>query len=166
MTFISKTQRSPLKILTEDRRVDKFTKWPSSLKLIGFKLTAFPCHRVHQQQQKCTFSIFQIQKPKGPNLTFHKIGQSLHSVIMCAYFVVLESQVLHTKFQGNQPSGSGEEDFLMFLSYMGMVTILVMWPGPILQIFIPPSCKFGFNQPCGVSEKTLKECRRWMEALR
>ena len=34
--------------------------------------------------------------------------------------------MLHTKFRGNQPAGSREEDFLKFLPYMGMVAILVM----------------------------------------
>ena len=34
--------------------------------------------------------------------------------------------MLHTKFQGNQPFGIGEEDFLSFLPYMGMAAILVM----------------------------------------
>ena len=33
---------------------------------------------------------------------------------------------LHTKFRGNRPAGSGEEDFLRFLPYMGMAAILVM----------------------------------------
>ena len=34
--------------------------------------------------------------------------------------------MLHTKFQGHGPFGSGEEeDFLRFLPYMGMVAILV-----------------------------------------
>ena len=28
--------------------------------------------------------------------------------------------MLHTKFHGNQPAGSGEEDFKGFLPYMGM----------------------------------------------
>ena len=37
--------------------------------------------------------------------------------------------MLHTKFQGHQSIGSGE-DFLRFLPYMGMVAILVMWPRP------------------------------------
>ena len=27
--------------------------------------------------------------------------------------------MLHTKFRGNRPAGSGEEDFLRFLPYMG-----------------------------------------------
>ena len=28
--------------------------------------------------------------------------------------------MLHTKFQGHQPFGSGEDDFVRFLPYMGM----------------------------------------------
>ena len=34
--------------------------------------------------------------------------------------------MLHIKFPGNRPAGSGEEDFLRFLPYMGMAAILVM----------------------------------------
>ena len=34
--------------------------------------------------------------------------------------------MLHTKFQGHRYIGSGEEDFLRFLSYMGMAATLVM----------------------------------------
>ena len=34
--------------------------------------------------------------------------------------------MLHTKFHGNQPAGSGEEDLKGFLPYMGMAAILVM----------------------------------------
>ena len=34
--------------------------------------------------------------------------------------------MLHAKFQDHRPSGSGEEDFLSFLPYMGMAAILVM----------------------------------------
>ena len=35
--------------------------------------------------------------------------------------------MLHTKFLGNRPAGSDEEeDFLRFLPYMGMAVILVM----------------------------------------
>ena len=37
-----------------------------------------------------------------------------------------ESPMLHTKFRENRPAGSGEEDFLRFLPYMGMAAILVM----------------------------------------
>ena len=41
-------------------------------------------------------------------------------------FKELTPQMLHTKFQGNQPSGSGPEDFLSLLSYEGIVVILFM----------------------------------------
>ena len=34
--------------------------------------------------------------------------------------------MLHGKFQDYRTSGFGEEDFLRFLPYMGMVAILVM----------------------------------------
>ena len=34
--------------------------------------------------------------------------------------------MLDTKFRENRPAGSGVEDFLRFLPYMGMVAILVM----------------------------------------
>ena len=44
--------------------------------------------------------------------------------------------MLHTKFRGNRPAGSGEEDFSQFLPYMGMVVILVMLPASCHQIFI------------------------------
>ena len=47
--------------------------------------------------------------------------------------------MLHTKFQGHRSIGSGEEDFLRFLPYMGMAAMLVMWPNSFVQIFIPIS---------------------------
>ena len=53
--------------------------------------------------------------------------------------VVLEHPMPHTKFQGHWPFDSGENDFLMFLPYMGMVAILVMLHGPFEQTFVPPS---------------------------
>ena len=34
--------------------------------------------------------------------------------------------MLHTKFRGNQPARSGEEDFEGFLPYMGVAVMLVM----------------------------------------
>ena len=51
--------------------------------------------------------------------------------------MVLTYMMLHTKFQGHGSIGSGEEDFLRFLPYMGMVAMLVMWPNSFVQIFIP-----------------------------
>ena len=45
--------------------------------------------------------------------------------------------MMHTKFQGHQPFGSREEDFLRFLPYIGMAAILVMWPRPFEQLSFP-----------------------------
>ena len=45
--------------------------------------------------------------------------------------------MLHTKFQGHWSIGSGEEDFFRILSYMVMTAILVMWPRPLEQPFVP-----------------------------
>ena len=47
-------------------------------------------------------------------------------VIIYINFVELESPILHAKFQDHRTSGSGEDDFLRFLAYMGMAAILVM----------------------------------------
>ena len=44
--------------------------------------------------------------------------------------------MLHTKFRGNRPAGSGEEDFEGFLPYMGVAAILVISPASCHQIFI------------------------------
>ena len=44
--------------------------------------------------------------------------------------------MLHTKFRGNRLASSGEEDFKVFLPYMGMAAILVMLPVSCHQIFI------------------------------
>ena len=73
--------------------------------------------------------------------------------------------MLHTKFQGHRPFGSGEEDFLRFLSYVGMAATLVMWPGPFEQTFVPPSHgDFIWNLasicPVVSEEKMFKECGR------
>ena len=45
--------------------------------------------------------------------------------------------MLHTKFQGDLSIGSGEEDFLRFLPYMGMAAMLVMRPRSFEQFFFP-----------------------------
>ena len=47
--------------------------------------------------------------------------------------------MMHTKIQGHRLFGSAEEYFFKFLPYMGMAAILVMWPGPFEQIFVPRS---------------------------
>ena len=56
----------------------------------------------------------------------HKTNQGQPRVTIQINFVVLESQTIHNKFKGNQPSDFGELRFFMYLPYMAMVAILVM----------------------------------------
>ena len=67
------------------------------------------------------------------------MDQGQPRVIIWTTLVVLPYTMLHTKFQGHWSIGSGEEDFLRFLPYMGMAAMLVMWPAPFEQLFVPPS---------------------------
>ena len=45
----------------------------------------------------------------GANGPCREIGEGQLRVVVSANFVVLESQMLHTKFQANRLSGSGED---------------------------------------------------------
>ena len=47
--------------------------------------------------------------------------------------------MLLTKFQGNRLTGSREEDFWRIFPYMVTAVILIMWPGPFKQTFVPLS---------------------------
>ena len=77
---------------------------------------------------------------------------------------------MHTKIQGHRLFGSGEEDFFRFLPYMRMAAILVMWPGPFEQPFVPPPHRSAIWSltligPMVSEEKMLKACgRRTTEA--
>ena len=51
------------------------------------------------------------------NWTWHKIGQGQPGVMIYINFVVLQSMMLHTKFQGNWPNGSGERFFKVLSSF-------------------------------------------------
>ena len=61
------------------------------------------CIKEHNNNQNMHFSTFPIQKPK--------IGQGQPRVIIYINLKEITPQMLYTKFQGNWPSGSGEEDF-------------------------------------------------------
>ena len=58
-----------------------------------------------------------------------KIGPCLHRIIG------IRHPMVHTKFQGHQPFGSGEENLLMFTTNMGMAAILK--PGPLNKLSFP-----------------------------
>ena len=64
--------------------------------------------------------------------------------------------MLHTKFQGHMPFGSGEEYFSSFLSYMDMAAFLVKWSGPFEHTFVP--LPHGFNRLSGFRGKDVWKC--------
>ena len=57
-----------------------------------------------------------------PKLTLRKISQGHPMVIILTNYDGLKSPMLHIKFRGNRPAGSGEEGFL---PYMNVAAILV-----------------------------------------
>ena len=71
--------------------------------------------------------------------SYRKIGHGQPRVIIWTNLVILMHPMLHTNFEGHRPFGSGEEDCLRFLPYMGMAAILVVWPRRFEQTFVPPS---------------------------
>ena len=83
------------------------------------------------------FTFFPYKSIRDQIWPCHKIGHGQPRVIIWVNLVVLEHPMLHTKFQSHWPYGSGEEDFLRFLPYMGMAAILVMWAGPFEQFSFP-----------------------------
>ena len=58
-----------------------------------------------------SFHFFLWKSPNYKIWPCRKIGQGQPRVIICTNYDGLESPMLHTKFCGNQPAGSGEEDF-------------------------------------------------------
>ena len=92
-----------------------------------------------------------------------KICQGQSRVIIWTNLVVLEHPMLHTMLQGHRPFVSGEEDFLRFLPYMGMAAMLVMWPGPFEQTFVPSSHEDSIWNLASIGpvvSEMLKECGR------
>ena len=69
---------------------------------------------------QCCISFHPCRSIRKQIWPCHKNGQGHMKT-----FAVLEYLMLYTKFQGNQPLGYEEEDFVSFSPYMGMV----MWPG-------------------------------------
>ena len=70
-----------------------------------FHITDYHCFG---KMQWFTFSPF--PSPRDQIWHWQKMGQGQPRVIIWTNLVVLSHLMLHTKFQGNQPSGSGEED--------------------------------------------------------
>ena len=70
--------------------------------------------------------------------------------------------MLHTKFRGNRPAGSAEEDFEGFLSYMGMAASWSCDPDAanILSFPYPRRLhiKFGYDCQAVLEKKMFEHC--------
>ena len=111
------------------------------------------------------FIFFPYKSTRDQIWPCRKICQGQPRVVIWANLVVLEHSIMRTKFQGHRPFGSREEDFLRFLPYMSMAAILVMWPGPFEQTFLPPPHRSSIWNLTLIGsvvsyEKMFKECGR------
>ena len=91
----------------------------SIIQSIEFFAASFP-------QLNDFITAFPIQTYRDRIKPSRKLGQGQPTVIIYIKFVELESPMIHAKFQDHRTSGSGVEDFLRFLPYMGMTLILVV----------------------------------------
>ena len=73
------------------------------------------------------------------------MGQGQPRVIKCIALIELPYIMIHTKFQGHRSIGSGEEDFLRFLPYMGMAAMLVMIPNSFDEFSFLFSLKLSYE---------------------
>ena len=122
----------------------KVREWPWPLiltqlhKLIKLNASSnFETQGCNSFQKMNSFHFFPYKSLCDQIWPWRKIGQGQPRVIIWTTLVVLPYLMLHTKFQGHSSTGSGEEDFLRFLPYMGMVAMMVMWPRPFEQFFFP-----------------------------
>ena len=63
------------------------------------------------------FTFFPYKSIRDQIWPCRKIGQGQPSIISWTNLVVLEHLILHTKFQGHRPFGSGEDFFKVFTIY-------------------------------------------------
>ena len=79
-----------------------------------FHITEYQCFR---KIQCFTFSPF--KSPRDQIWPWRKIGQGQPRVTIWTNLAVLSPLMLHNKFQGNQPRGSGEDNFSRFCTIYG-----------------------------------------------
>ena len=105
-----------------------------------------------------SFHFFPCKSLCFQNWPCRKIGQGHPRVNICANYDGLESPILHTKFRGNRPAGSG--DFWVVFTIYGRGGHL----GHVIKIprtnFRSPypwmlHIKFQFNWPSGFREEEL-----------
>ena len=108
-------------------------------------------HRLKSSEKSTVFTFYQIWPCR-------KIGQGQPTVIIWINYDGQESSMQHTKFRGNQSTGSREKDFWRVFTiyghggHLGNVTTIVSIN---FHFLVPESLniKFGFDWPSGFWEK-------------
>ena len=91
--------------------------WPRSLNDLGLwysercMKTFFHIKEYHCFGKIQRFPFPSFKRPRDQIWPSWKVGQGQHRFTIWTNLLVLSHLMLHIKFQGNQPSGPGEEDF-------------------------------------------------------
>ena len=121
--------------------------------------------KMHNSNRKSHFSKISFKSFMDQIWPCHKIGQSQPRVIIYIN-LNLTPQMLHSRFQGNWPSGSGE-DFLGLLPCIGHGHLgNVTWTK--YKNFLSPIAwrlhmKFNWNWPSSFKEEVFWRCWRTMD---
>ena len=125
---------------------NKWSLWPGHFGPQGYNLNNLgrgPLNTKYQRAGPSSFRQEDFQSFAYRSLCkniwpFHKKGQVQPKVI---FFQTLLAHCPNAAYQAprHRPFGSGEEDFLGFLPYMGVATILVMSPRYSKQTLFPPT---------------------------
>lgn len=95
----------------------QFDHWPRSLNelyLLDAYLKSTAFFTVLSGNKNALFRLFQLKGKWDQFWHWQKIGQDYSRVIIYIPFIVLESHMIHVKFQGNLPSGPREKCLLSF----------------------------------------------------
>ena len=109
------------------------------------------------------FTFFPYKSIRDKICPCRKIGQGQPRVIIWINLVVLMHSMLHTKFQGHWPFGSGKEDYLKVFTiyghggYLGHVTWTI-WTNFCSPVPRRRHMKFGFNLPSGFRGEDVWKC--------
>ena len=155
-----------------DDRLAKVKRWPwptliTYLHLFHklFASTTFQASGCNSFPKIHSFHFFPCKSLCFQIWPCRKISQGHPRVIILSNYDGLTSPMLHTKFRGNRPDGSGEEDFLVvFFIYgrggrLGHVTWILR---SNLKCHYPRRLhiKFQLDQPSGFRKEDLWNCER------
>ena len=132
-------------------RLQLFLKYPLIWMTLTVDIHTGPCthlvnciyqlwhHRLQLFLKYPLFYLFPIQKHKGPNLTLPLNTSRSTQVHHFNKFVSTRAPNAANQVSRSLAFWFRRRNFLRFLPYMGMAAILVKWPGPFEQIFVPLS---------------------------